>query len=271
MKTISKITGFLVVLIFIACSNLKRDAADVVYGQEPILVEEAQDVKLAEPYNDYTAAVYFKASGTEPFWSLEITDKQLIFRTPEDSLIANHVEPERAMDSNVKWYRAKGAAGDLDVIISQDNCINEMSGTEFPYSVKVEIKKSEAKQPQTVNGCGEYITDYRLHDIWVLEVLEGKKVALEDFGKELPVMEIYAATNVFSGFAGCNRMNGKLFFETGLLRFTDIATTKMMCASPNKETAFIKALRNVTSYEIGNNRLTLSNPDGELLVLKKVD
>jgi len=60
------------------------------------------------------------------------------------------------------------------------------------------------------------------------------------------------------------------FFEKGLLRFTNIITTKMMCQN-NKEDEFLKALKSATSYKIENNRLWLSNPDKLLVVFKKVD
>ena len=45
----------------------------------------------------------------------------------------------------------------------------------------------------------------------------------------------------------------------------------MACAPGNKEGEFTKALQNVTTYSIGDNRLTLSNPSGKLLVFRKVD
>lgn len=45
----------------------------------------------------------------------------------------------------------------------------------------------------------------------------------------------------------------------------------MACAENNKEDKFVKALQNSTTYSIKNNRLTLSNPSGKLLVFRKVD
>jgi len=146
-----------------------------------------------------------------------------------------------------------------------------MSGEIFPYKVSVEFKKSTNSESEKINGCGQYITDYRLHDIWVLKELNGKKISKEDFTNEFPMIEIYANTNKFSGFAGCNQMNGSLFFEKGKLRFINIATTKMMCNNMNKETEFIKTLQSTTTYLIGENRLILSNPSGKKLIFKKID
>jgi len=215
--------------------------------------------------------IYFKSSGTELFWGLTISDDKIIFKTVSDSIVTPHTEPILAMDANVKLYRIKTETTQLNIQISQQNCVNEMSGVAFPYSVSIEYKKNAAHEFEKVNGCGQYITDYRLHDIWVLEELNGKKINKEDFSKEFPLLEIYANDNKFLGFAGCNRMNGSLFFEKGKLQFTNVVTTKTMCEPANKEAEFLQAFQSTNTYQIENNRLLLSNPSGMKIKFKKID
>jgi uncharacterized membrane protein len=178
---------------------------------------------------------YFTATGTEPFWSIELFDNHIVYKTPTDSIKTPHAEPVMTADAEVKRYKIQTESVELHLQIQQKECTNAMSGKVSPYSVSVEIKKNIEKEFQKLECCGQYITDYRLHDIWLLETLNGTMVAKEDFNKELPTMEINAAENTFMGFAGCNRMNGSLFFEKGMLRFTNVATTKMMCEPTNKE------------------------------------
>lgn len=221
--------------------------------------------------NDVEKVPYFKASGTEPFWSILISEDKIVYKTPEDSIILPYVKPILAMDNNVKLYRVKTETAQFNIQISQQECENEMSGEISPYKVAVEFRKNTTSEMENIKGCGQYITDYRLHDIWVLEELNGKKISSEDFGTKFPMMEIYASTNKFSGFSGCNRMNGTLFFEKEKLRFVNIASTKMMCDNLYKETEFITTLQNITSYTIGENRLILSNPTGKKIILKKID
>jgi heat shock protein HslJ/uncharacterized membrane protein len=256
--------GFLLIAIT-ACKNQKN------------LTEKKNDTNTTEKpsYNQdvNTRIVYFKATGNEPFWGLEIAEDGIEFKslTELETFKAPHIEPIRAMDANVKMYRLKTEAGEMNIQIIQGKCENSMSGDVLPYSVTVEIKRGTDQEFTTFKGCGQYITDYRLHDIWVLEQLNGKKVSPTDFSKELPRVEIYASTNKILGFAGCNQMNGSIFFEKGLLRFSNIATTRMMCEPQNKENEFLKALQSTTTYKLENNRLWLSNPSGLLLVLRKVD
>lgn len=216
--------------------------------------------------------IYFRASGNEPEWSLKISAKTIEFtslKTGFESLKGDHVATIRAMDANVKMYRIATESGTMNIQMMQQECVNSMSGEKFPYSVRIEMVKNN--NSTNFSGCGNYITDPRLHDIWVLEKLNGKTVGTTDFLKELPNLEINSSTNNFMGFAGCNRMNGTIFFERGLLRFTNIITTRMACPGNNKESEFLKALQSTTSYKVENMKLILSNPSGEKLVFKKVD
>ena len=216
--------------------------------------------------------IYFRGNGNEPDWNLKISEKTIEFTSLKpgfESLTGDHVEPIRAMDANVKMYRVTTGAGLMIIQIMQQECINTMSGDKSSYSVRIEIVKDN--NSTFLSGCGNYITDSRLHDIWVLEKINGEKVSLTDFTKELPNLEINSSTNQFMGFAGCNRMNGTIFFERGLLRFTNIITTRMACGENNKENEFLKTLQSTTNYKVENMRLTLTNPSGDELVFKKVD
>lgn len=155
---------------------------------------------------------YFKASGNEPFWAVAISEEKIVFKTPEDSLIAPHVEPIQAMDANIKLYKAQAEAGELSVEIIQNDCTNSMLGELLPYSVSVTYKNAKDTQTTQLKGCGSYQPDYRLHNIWVLESLNGRKVSVADFSRELPTMELHPRDARFSGYSGCNRMSGEFFF-----------------------------------------------------------
>ncbi len=259
MRQSITILVFCCLLIVTSCSVKTQQS------KEPTVTEKPP------PEKEDTGNIYFKSSGTEPFWTLEIAENLVKFKTPEDSVIAPHTDPLRTMDANVKLYKTQAEPGELNIQIVQTKCINAMSGLELPYTVTINYRKSNDEKFTTITGCGQYITDYRLQDIWVAEEMNGTKITKADFTAALPSMEIISSANTFSGFAGCNRMNGTLFFEKGLLRFTNIATTEMICTYAHKEAEFLRALQGGTTYTIANNRLTLSNPDGVVLIFKKTD
>ncbi|MBU3821526.1 META domain-containing protein [Flavobacteriaceae bacterium XHP0103] len=257
-----------VCFLVLSCNNTKK--TDKETDQSPIPKDTISPIanksKIVNP-----STIYFKATGTEPFWGLEISEDRIVLKTMEDTIITPYAKPIKAADANVKSYRLETEANNLNIQISHKECVNAMSGKNFPYTVTISYKKTGEANFKIIEGCGHYITDYRLHDIWILESLNGKQITEADFSKEFPNMEINTSDNRFMGFAGCNRMNGQLFFEKGLLRFTNTVITKMMCSYNNKESEFLKALQSATTYSISNNHLKLSNPNGTLLEFKKVD
>lgn len=217
---------------------------------------------------------YFTATGNEPFWALKIGNENIVFTSlieGKEKLIFPAGEAIKAMDANIKMYKISNETSGTTISIQQLECQNSMSGAISPYKVSIEIKNNSELAFTKLGGCGNYNTDYRLHDIWVLEELNGFKVFITDFQKELPRIEINSTENSFMGFGGCNAISGSIFYEKDLLRFSKVVSTLMACAPGNKETQFIKALQSTTTYSIGDNKLTLSNPSGKLLVFRKVD
>jgi len=254
---------FAIILLFVSCKSPVSTSNEVV--KIPYFGYQQQKENLEK-------GIYFRGNGNEPEWNLKIADKIIEFTSllpGFEKLTGNHVEPIHAMDANVKMYRVTADTVTMIIQIMQQECTNTMSGLKSAYSVRIEMLKDS--KSTFFNGCGNYITDSRLHDIWVLEELNGKKVSLADFGKEIPNLEINSSTNKFMGFAGCNRMNGTIFFEKELLRFSNIITTRMTCVNNNKETEFLKALQSTTNYKVENLKLILSNPEGNKLIFKKVD
>ncbi|WP_306350123.1 heat-shock protein [Flavobacterium sp. '19STA2R22 D10 B1'] len=248
------------VLVMISCgSRIKKIDAD----------------SFANDEMNKTAKVptyFFKGTGNEPFWNVEITTDSIKFNSVTDygGFSASGVKMTALMDANIKEYKSESKSGTIKVIVQQSKCVDNMSGQENKYTVKVEIKKRLDFNTELFEGCGNYVVNYRLHDIWVPEEIEGKKVTASDFGKEIPVMEINAAEATFMiDLKYGATVKGKLFSENKLLRFVDINTTEKKPKPISVE--FLTALKGVTHFEIKNNRLYLSNPDGMKAVFRKVD
>ncbi|WP_348797087.1 META domain-containing protein [Flavobacterium adhaerens] len=256
--------GVVITLLLIGCKTvtIPQSSGKII---EPSSVYKQQAENMEK-------GIYFRGSGTEPDWNLKISETAIEFTSLKpgcEDLTVKHVEPIRAMDANVKMYRTTTEVGTMTVQIMQQVCTNAMSGAQSSYSVRIDFEKNG--ETIHLNGCGNYVTDYRLNDIWVLEKLNGENVSVADFAKELPNLEINTQENKLSGYAGCNRMTGSIFFERGLLRFTNVISTRRACIGNNKESIFLKALQSTTNYSIENNRLILNNPSGVELVFKKVD
>lgn len=110
-----------------------------------------------------------------------------------------------------------------------------------------------------------------LNNNWELASLNGEKANVENFRERLPFITIDTNQKKFTGFGGCNQIFGQIILEKDVLRFTDIAQSKMLCAPPNKESEFLKALQNATNFKINKDELILSNQDKQTMTLRKAD
>ncbi|UPQ78912.1 META domain-containing protein [Flavobacterium azooxidireducens] len=254
-----KIVYLVVICFIVGCSTKTNTKNKSITPEAPLLKSKSEG--------------YFKAIGTEPFWSLEISEEIIRFQgiEVENEFLVPHSEPIYAMDANVKLYRVNTESGEMEVTISKQSCSDGMSDNKHDYKVDISLKRNNQKENVNYSGCGNYIADYRLFDIWLLEELEGKKVTLNNFAKEVPIIEINSSEKKFNGHGGCNRISGTIFQERELLRFTNIISTRMACGETNMENVFLKALQSSTGYKIKNNRLYLTNPDGMKAIFKKID
>lgn len=212
--------------------------------------------------------LYFEAFGINTNWELAISEDMIIFyesANGKHSMAAAHTEPARAADANVKLYSCETPEGQMRIKIIQQKC------SDMDYEVVVSVRKGADKDFIDFKGCGNYLADYHLHGVWVLEELEGKELIPDYFSGEMPMIEIHAKNKNFSGFGGCNRIRGKVFQERELLRFTDISLSEMSCGTKNKEDLFLNSLQASTGYEIKKGKLYLSNPDKIKMILKKYD
>ncbi len=259
-------------IVLFGCNEPARLPATTIKTNNTIIKNSADSINsnYGRQNEMLTSGIDFTASGNEPFWSLEIDfNKYMHFKTPGGFEITTPVpEGVKAMDANVTRYAAQTEQGLLTVQISKQECINDMSGKKSDYNITVDVKSNTDKNYTTYKGCGNYITDYRLHDIWMLEDMNGQTIDVQQYGKERPHIEINSSQNTFMGSAGSHEISGKIFFEKGLLRFIDIAVPQNLS---DAEKRFIKNLQSATGYTLENNRLLLFNRSGELIKFRKTD
>lgn len=223
------------------------------------------NVSNSKPMND----IDFYAYGPNEECELRMDNEQdFVFKTKDGFVFSTPAVKEvKAQDANVSRYRAVVESGEMIIQIYKQECISK-SGKKFPYQVKVEIKRGIDKVYQEFNGCGNFVFDERIHDIWVLQKLNGKKV----FGSELPYIEYNTTENRVMGKTGCNNFSGKADFKGNKITFGPLAVTRKFCQNAIYENEFLKAVSpGEMEYIIENGKLYLGLSGKEVLVFKKVD
>ncbi len=218
--------------------------------------------------------IYFKAVGDDPDWTLAISPHGIEFRiqsTGYGNFSSPHVEPVKAMDSNIKLYKLRTAAGSMDIELTNMPCQNDLSRERFTYTVNMTYQQGIDTSVTYFNGCGKYITEPDLEHKWVLQEINSDTVTAAQFNDTLPYLLIYSRASSFEGYGGCNTINGRLFSERNMVRFTNLYLSKRKCVTIAKEEEFVKALQFSTQFEIIDHRLVLSNYNGVTMVLTKVE
>ena len=215
----------------------------------------------------------FIARGNEPNWNLEIDfEKSMSFATMDDIKINTPaVEGIKAQDSDVTLYRAKTDSGELVITMIKEKCQDNMSGEDFSYKVRVEAKNSKDANYKTFDGCGKFLYDMRLYDIYVMEEMTGFNLKKEKLTKGMPTFEFNLTDMRFGGHGGCNSLSGPIEVVSNKITFGNLMATLMACPNMKVEKAIVSALNQKTvTYSIDKMNLTILSGKTKM-VLKKVD
>ncbi|HIX85100.1 MAG TPA: META domain-containing protein [Candidatus Parabacteroides intestinigallinarum] len=106
---------------------------------------------------------------------------------------------------------------------------------------------------------------------WVVVEMNGRPLAA---GENQPVMRLDILRRGLSGNAGCNRLMGQIEYDSdhrNIIRFLQVATTRMACPDMSVERAFLEALDKVARFEaVGEEapvrRIALFGTKGEKLL-----
>ncbi|MDD1611878.1 MAG: copper resistance protein NlpE N-terminal domain-containing protein [Methylococcaceae bacterium] len=225
-------------------------------------------------YNLWTQGIDFYARGNEPFWSLDMDfEKRFQFTVLNDlSLNTPPTEGVQAQDARINRYHARTESGELIISANLEPCTDTMSGERFEYTVEVQAKHTSDKAYRNFTGCGDYVPDMRLTNIWVVEQVEGAALQPASFMKGLPTLELSARERRLNGHDGCNRLGGAFSTQRNKISFRQLFSTKMFCPTPESTPDIGALLADKTyDFEFGNNRLYLKKANKVILTLKHVD
>lgn len=253
------------ILLFISCESTKKTQSN----NAPLKIEKS------EPMHDvfkekFEEGIDFFATNSDSSWTLNLDfegdfrfkkDDGFVFNTPA-------VAGNRAQDANVVRYHAQVESGEMIIQVYEEECIPSSTGQKFPSKVTVEIRRGIDKDFMEFQGCGSYIFDQRIHDIWVLDTLNATMIS----GKELPYIEFNTTDGTVLGNTGCNNFSGKVALIGNKLTMKPLAVTRKFCPEAALEGEFLKAIApGEMVYKIEEGKLYLYRNDKDVIVFRKVD
>lgn len=134
-----------------------------------------------------------------------------------------------------------------------------------------EATGSTAPEASTTTPATATTTDpAQLNGTWTFTALNGVAVPASDPGR--PAQLIFeAATGRLSGSTGCNRLMGSYTASGNVLRFGQVASTRMACVGPNVEQQVMTVLNTPgLTYQLSaDNQLTLLSGSVPVAVLTR--
>lgn len=224
------------------------------------------NTSATKKFNEKTFDPYFKGLGTEPFWNIEMNDDFIVYKDingKQEIFYVNSIN--KAQDANVQLIRSESTSQQLEVTITRKTCSDGMSENLFDY--KTEVSLINKDKTQKLSGCGNYIIPLKLQGKWKLINFNGTEIAADKYLKT-PYLDFSEDMHV-SGNTSCNGINGKIFIQNTVIRFSKLAVTRMMCVHENMETEFLKEIATITNYKIIDNELHLFTSDKLKMVFKK--
>lgn len=257
-----------------SCKNQQdeKDNSNKIEATEKVL--KKQDTLSHLETKLYNQGINFYARGHEPSWSLDMNfDRQYHFMTLNgEEMYVPNVPGEKAMDTNMTRFYAHVEKGKLIVTLSKEPCQDNMADKTFDFSVNVQFKYGIDDEFKEFYGCGSYLPDIKLHDIWMLEAINGEPLNLDENQKR-PRFEFFPKKNEVIGNAGCNNFTAK-FHVTGYqeIQIAPARMTKMSCDGLEHENLLTKhVFGKRLKYSRDGLALNLEAYDGTQFQFKKVD
>lgn len=139
----------------------------------------------------------------------------------------------------------------LFIILCASNC--KVSKQKVESNASGSIAKEEIKQEETkeINPKVPLANLLALEGTWVFQNFTSINTDLKIlFPERVPQFTLEVKNGRFSGFAGCNNINGKLIVDRSTISFAQpFSGTKMSCNAMG-EGKFIEMLRNIKYYQI---------------------
>ncbi len=208
------------------------------------------------------------ASGNDPVaWSLEIDFDKIIDFTAADGNTL-HILPAFSRKEIIAEYELYEAKTDLGPVIIKLFTIN-CSGTVANQSGR---KLTVELQNKVYSGCGKYLYDHQLNDVWILETVNNVKQKANDFTKGIPYLEFNLQRNKMTGSDGCKNISSTIEVKGNRIKFSPFALSKTACNRNMVEKIFSEMLSDkLVDYYMENGKLFLYLLDDSKISFKRKD
>lgn len=196
----------------------------------------------------------YRALGTEPFWSVTLTNGRMRYDDPAGKVIDVPAPTARPSFNGERYVSDR-----LTLDITHTPCSDGMSDRRYPDTVLVIADGRELK------GCGMPADDgdALVGQEWRVNAIDGATPP-----GPRPAMLNFAEGRI-SGTTGCNRVMGSYSLTGDRLTLDGVATTRMACpgAAMEQEARITQILRGPLTVVRGKDGVMLTGDGGSLTLV----
>lgn len=183
----------------------------------------------------------FRATGNEPFWSLEIAGAELTLVTDLGARRFTAPLPPPEIAEGLTRYRVDVDGRALEVRIADQLCTDTMTGMPRPRTVVAVLDGDELR------GCGGDPASLLQGDEWAVDEIAGQPII--DGSK---VTLAFSADGRVSGAGSCNRFMGSYTLTGEGLTLSQMASTMMACEDGlmDQEGRYLRLLEAVSRFDL---------------------
>ncbi|PAU86689.1 hypothetical protein CK507_13390 [Pseudomonas sp. WN033] len=182
----------------------------------------------------------FKATGNEPFWSVELDAGELSLQRMDDKL--TRTLPYRSEQESTSRSRIDAGEGEqtITLLVTERLCRDSMSGMPFPQQVSLMV------DGETLQGCGGQPERLLQGVEWVVEDINGGGI----IDRSRVTLNFFPDGRI-AGRASCNNFMGQYALTGESLTVSQAATTMMACAPSlmEQEQRFLETLEAIDGFD----------------------
>jgi len=208
------------------------------------------------------------ATGDDPAtWVLELDfDKSVSFRSADGNTL--NILPafnKKEITAEFELYSTRTDLGELSIKLFNSSCNGNGNTNQQNRKVEVSLKNI------LYTGCGKYLYDHQLNDVWILETVNNVKQVPSDFNKGLPYLEFNLQANQMTGSDGCRNINAGIEVRGNRIKFAPFAVSKITCSN-KVEKIFTEMLSDkLVDYYMQDGKLFLYLSDDSKISFKRKD
>jgi len=237
-----------------SCANNRTvKTAQVIEGQRKSRLPDSLNRK-------WETGTDLSASGIAPVnWKLDADfDKEIIFVSADGNNLRLIPVFKFTEGTEENIYRVSTGDSSLDILISQKGCTNSETDN-LKKSVQVKLGNS------LYTGCGQYLYNNQLNDVWELQSINNQPLNKNDFNKTQPYLYIQLEKQQIEGFDGCGKIKGNIMVKGSRIKISGMQNTEP-CNSTRIRNIFSTLLNNkLVDYRLTKNMLQLYLEDDSKL------